>query len=86
MVEQPLHVADVEAEFVQQKQQHARIERAAARAHRQALDRGEAHGRRHALAVVHRAHARAVAEVEDDRAARGGRAASSDGSTEATYS
>ena len=41
--------------------------RSATRAHRQAVDRGEAHRRRDAVAVPQRAHARAVAEMEHDR-------------------
>jgi hypothetical protein len=47
-------------------QQHAGIDRAAARAHHQAVERGKAHGRGDALEPVHRAEARAAAEVRDD--------------------
>ncbi len=47
------------------------IEAAAARAHRQPVERGEAHGGVDAAAVVHRAEAGAVAEMGDDHAAAG---------------
>ena len=54
-----------------QVQHHAGIERAAARAHQQAVERGEAHGRVDAAAVPHGAHAGAIAEMgDDDPAAR----------------
>ena len=49
-----------------QIEQHARIELAAARAHRQAVERGEAHGRGDRAAVLDRAHRGAVAEMGDD--------------------
>ena len=57
---------------LQQMQQHAGVERAAARAHHQTVERGEAHRRGDAAQSAHRAEARAAAEVRDDRApARG---------------
>ncbi len=49
-----------------QIEQHARVELAAARAHRQAVERGEAHGRGHRSPVLDRAHRGAVAEMRDD--------------------
>ena len=41
----------------------ARIEVAASAAHRKAVERGEAHGRCHALAPMHRAHAGPATEM-----------------------
>ena len=51
-----------------QIEDHAGIERAAARAHHQAVDRGEAHRARDAAAVLDGAQAGAVAEMRDDDA------------------
>ena len=49
----------------------ARIERTAARAHHQAVERGKAHGRGHAVQILHGAQAGAAAQVgDDDLAAR----------------
>ena len=53
---------------------HAGIERAAARAHRQPVDRGEAHRARDAAPAGQRAHAGAVAEVQHHGLARARRA------------
>ena len=54
-----------------QVENDARIEFAAAAAHRQTIECGEAHGRRHALAPMHRAYACAAAEVGDHYATIG---------------
>jgi hypothetical protein len=67
LVHEVLERARVHPVLVHQVDQHAGIDRAAARAHHQALDRGEAHRRRVALAALERADAGAVAEVADDR-------------------
>ena len=58
--------------FLYQVENDARIEVAATATHRKAIERSEAHGRRHAFAPVHRAHAGAAAEVGDSYAAIGG--------------
>src|ERR1022692_395429 len=54
--------------FLDQVENDARIEVAATAAHWKAIECGEAHGRRHALAPVHRAHAGAAAEMGDHNA------------------
>src|SRR5688572_1143085 len=69
LVDQFLKRARVHAALVHEVEKHAWVDGAAARAHRQAIDRGEAHGARHAAAGVQRAHACPVAEVQDDAAA-----------------
>src|SRR5262245_8238235 len=57
LVDQLLDRARIHAELVDQIQDDAGIEAAAARAHRQAIDRGEAHRARDAAPSRHRAHA-----------------------------
>ena len=54
--------------FLDQVENDARIEVAAAAAHWQAIECGEAHGRCHTLASVHRTHAGAAAEMGDHHA------------------
>ena len=48
-----------------EKQQHASIDAAAARTHRQPVERGEGHGSVDAYAVAHGAEARAAAKMRD---------------------
>ena len=55
----------------QQVQQHARIQRAAAAAHRQAVQRAEARGHLDAAAALDGAQAGAVAQVGDHHLAGG---------------
>src|ERR1019366_6903065 len=54
--------------LLDQVENDARIEVAATAAHWQAIECGEAHGRCHTLAPVHRAHAGAAAEMGDHHA------------------
>ena len=49
-------------------EEHAGVERAAARAHHQAVERRKAHGGGDAVQLAHRAEACAAAEMRDDRA------------------
>ena len=62
------------------------IDRAGPRAHAEPVERGEAERAVDALAVLHRAQARAAAEVRDDHAAVGDLRRRPAGSTEAMYS
>ena len=57
--------------LLDQVQDHAGVELAGAGAHRQAVERGEAHGRLDAAAGEQRAHRGAAAEVGDDHPAAG---------------
>ena len=68
-----------------QVEHDAGIELARARAHRQAVERGEAHGALDAAAVAKRAHRGAAAEMGDDDAAARDSGATSR-SRSATYS
>ena len=52
--------------MLHQIEDDAGIDRAAARSHHEAVDGGESHGRGDAAAVLHRAQARAVAEMGED--------------------
>ena len=74
VVEQLLDGARVHSALVHEVEQHAGVDRAAARAHRQPVEGGETHRARDARAGLERAHARAVAEVADDGLARSPRA------------
>ena len=71
-VEEPLEVARVHAVPVDQVEQHPGVDRAAAGAHHETIQRREAHGRGHAPPASHGAHAGAVTQVRDHRAAGGG--------------
>ena len=68
MVEGVVELVDVEAVLPQQVDQRARVDRAGARVHRHALERGEAHRRVDRAAVADRRDRRAAAEVADDEA------------------
>ena len=70
VVEQLLDRARVHPALVHQVEHDAGVERPAARAHRQPVERGEAHRARDAPAGLQRAHARAVAEVAARRSCR----------------
>ena len=72
LVEQAGQCMTVHALLLDQVEQHARIQIAAARAHHQAVEGGEAHARGDAPALPHGAHAGAVAQMEDDHPAVGG--------------
>ena len=74
LVDQLLDRAGVHVQLVHQVEHDARIEVAAARAHRQSVGGGEAHRARDAATARHRAHAGAVAEVQHDGLARRPRA------------
>jgi hypothetical protein len=63
MVEEPGEFLRIHAALVEQIQQHAGVDGPAARAHHQAVERGEAHRRGDAAAGVHRAQAGPVAEM-----------------------
>ena len=66
LVDEVLDRRGVHAVMLHHVQDDAGIDRPAARSHHQAVDRGEPHGRRDAAAVLHRAQARAVAQVSED--------------------
>jgi len=66
---QQLFDALVVPALLQQVQQHAGIQRAAARTHHQAVQRGKAHGGGHAHPALRGAQAGAVAQVGHDHAA-----------------
>ena len=66
LVEDVEHLVDADAVLIHNELDHAGIEIAAARAHRQTDQRGEAHGRVDALAAVDRADGAAVAHVAGD--------------------
>ena len=63
VIEQAGHFRHGHAERTHQVEQHAGIELAAARSHRQTVKGGEAHAAVDADAVADRAHAGAVAEM-----------------------
>ena len=67
LVEDVEHLVDADAVLVHDELDHAGVEIAAASAHRQADQRGEAHGRVDALAAVDRADGAAVAHVAGDK-------------------
>ena len=69
MVEHALDRVGVHAVRPDQMQHDARIEGAAAGAHGQPVERGEAHGAVHGAAVLDRAHAGAAAEMGDHHSA-----------------
>jgi hypothetical protein len=71
LVEQMRHFLHAEALAVHDVQDQARIDRAAARAHDEAVERREAERRGDALAIDHRRHAGAIAQMADDDAAVG---------------
>src|SRR5436190_1490432 len=71
LVEQLLDVLGAVALLRQEVQHHAGIELAAAGAHGQPVERGEAHGAVHAPAGLDRAHAGAAAKVANDHGAAG---------------
>ena len=71
MIQQVAYRRRRHALLLYQVENDARIEVAAAAAHRQAIECGEAHGRCDAFAPVHRAHAGAAAEMGDDHATIG---------------
>ena len=85
VVEQPLDVRRLESARGQQPKHGSGVERATARAHAQAVEDAEGHGRRDAPPAAQGAHARAVAEVHHDRPPRAA-AGSSSRSAAATYS
>ena len=66
VIDETLEAAGVQPPLVHEIQDHAGVERSTPRAHRQSVERGEAHRARHAPPGVHRAHARPVAEVQHD--------------------
>lgn len=68
LVEDVEHLVDADAVLVHDELDDAGVEIAAAGAHRQADQRGEAHGRVNALAAVDRADGAAVAHVAGDGA------------------
>src|SRR6266704_1728018 len=57
--------------LLDQVENDARVQVAATAAHRKAIECGKPHGRCHALALIHRAHAGAATEMGDDDAAIG---------------
>ena len=86
MIEQVAYGLRRHALLLDQVENDARIEVAARRAHWQAIECGEAHGRCHALAPVHRAHAGAAAEMGDHDATVGCGRPRKSGRTLAIYS
>ena len=83
-VEQLLHASGAHPALADQVQQHAGVERAAARAHQQPVQRGEAHGGGDAAPVPHGAEAGAVAEMRGHDTTRAPPAAPSSDSAGAT--
>ena len=84
LVDQLLDGARVHLELVHQVEHDAGIERAAARAHRQAVDGGEAHRADCCARCI--AHMLAVAEVRDDHASLAERLRANSANTLAMYS
>ena len=70
LIDQLLDRTRVHLQHVLQIENHTRVEAAAARAHRKAVDRSEAHRACDAASPRQRAHARAVAQVEHNGLAR----------------
>ncbi len=66
VLERRVELVDAQAALAQEVEERARIDRARARRHRHALERGEAHGRVDRAAVQHGGHRAAAAEVADD--------------------
>ncbi len=71
MVKQVAYGPRRHAVLLDQIEDNPRIQVAAPAAHREAVKRGEAHGRGHALAPVYRAHAGSAAEMGDNDATLG---------------
>ena len=71
MIEQVAYGLRRHALLLDQVEDNARIQVAAPGAHHKTIERGEAHGRCHALAPMHRAHAGAAAEMGDNDATIG---------------
>ena len=65
-VDEVLDRRGVHAVMLHHVQDDAGIDRPATRSHHEAVDGGEPHGRRDAAAVLHRAQARAIAQVGED--------------------
>ena len=80
MIKEILDAVGIHAALTQEVKDHPGIERAATRAHREAVERGEAHRGVDALAVAHRAKAGPGAKMGgDDPPPRDGRGALSQG-------
>ena len=70
LIEQLFDGTGIHLQLVHQIEDDPRVQVAAAGAHRQSVHGGEAHGAGHALAVVDRAHAGAVAQMQHHGASR----------------
>ena len=68
VIEQMRESLDAELLVLDEVQHHTGVERAAARAHHQTVERGKAHRRGDASQAPHRAQAGAAAQMRDDRA------------------